>query len=1220
MAATLSVNPFAAQQYVPQGITSSGADIDLLAQYFGPPTQKVKPDQYQGRPVTHWTLPEYYKKRHLHLKELVEGLVYERNPWTTGRALPWYYNEDITVTMDIWTLKHGMIEQLPHEGIPKLLEASKSSWQDAQMRFGIAVEFEGDFYRTPEGHTQFLRSMTGIQKFVQERANNGVLQSLLSSNTYKKMWTQLYGESRISWVTLFDEIVEQTGILHHYRNGWKSLKILTQQHKDAMQLSTTPVKPDLLIIPPGMGIFLRYGANKTMKMYAMSQEGKLLIRDGPNAWVFDGTGEIDVVEAQDYGVHESDMPAQHLKRRKIIGQHFPMYVWFRNKENISAYNNEWRNIFILDLKGEQWKKITFQDAFLRCQIFDEETGYYKNELLDYIKSNKGDWSPYSAQREQELSLRKDGISPDESSKLPFFLASDVDGRGNYEALTHFGQAEQRTIHLNDFKHMAQTLIAQFAMGREESFTETVFNMYKLIHKIENTGNADELFNHFLAVIGQINAATSVELAKVNGSFDAGKFPLMTGFNNGPGLRSLANAGNGEAANAVEFLTRLQGFLTRTLPRCEMNDKKNIEPWFDQEDTISLLYSLVGMDRVPLFVNLSYAGGSGVTAAVRGDVLNIGQVPEFAQLITALGTASVDADHLRRFLNTFTESLPKSADQFQFVRVIIQLKKEYDERDPKKNPDDAKNYLRSLIDDLYYGMLASQAGPKDDEKIDNKTQKELEDHKKKSKAFILRASKVQIDENRYKPPSKTPLLTGNENWVLTPLTSTPALVRALRDELGTADFPKLWALVRPADPTTGYKKPIDPTIPISLERLTDFANIKSMHDVMTNPGIKSANTLKVTQKMQTQIRGLDFGAQNNSFSRTEEQFRSSASRYDENTEMSNILTGFAKKFSKVGESMSESRKQSLTPFTLTTEQQSRAANMDSPDIERPGFTRNWHDSNIKISHPLTRIFVQCVLTTRCDHINDWMHLIENHIHVPINILIWRPVMKFHFYTVILMKSGLDTGATMHGHSNFMLSGDGITKKWLGNYSLYMGPMVWNSNNVHLIEDVGCGGYEDGADGDWMKDPKETLAHASEYAPQAERGSLIPTMVPITETYPSTNMCIAGKLSLPCFDSRLDKPNVNTWSTSPYYASILGLDHVVSNVRQEILNYYRMSHHFTGNTRPGSYWTYNTITSEYSVFHEGNGHMKGGENPESASIWKRGGGLFASPSEIKTPHLI
>jgi hypothetical protein len=115
-----------------------------------------------------------------------------------------------------------------------------------------------------------------------------------------------------------------------------------------------------------------------------------------------------------------------------------------------------------------------------------------------------------------------------------------------------------------------------------------------------------------------------------------------------------------------------------------------------------------------------------------------------------------------------------------------------------------------------------------------------------------------------------------------------------------------------------------------------------------------------------------------------------------------------------------------------------------------------------------------------------------------------------------------------------------------------------------------------------------------------------------------MNIAGKLRIPQFNARFDKPLVNTYSTSDYYVRLWGLEKYVSEVKGEITVFSKRGENFSGNTREARHWTYDPNSRTYAVEHKGNNHLKTGECPEAAPVWKGSGGIF--PEKAKRPVLI
>jgi hypothetical protein len=62
--------------------------------------------------------------------------------------------------------------------------------------------------------------------------------------------------------------------------------------------------------------------------------------------------------------------------------------------------------------------------------------------------------------------------------------------------------------------------------------------------------------------------------------------------------------------------------------------------------------------------------------------------------------------------------------------------------------------------------------------------------------------------------------------------------------------------------------------------------------------------------------------------------------------------------------------------------------------------------------------------------------------------------------VLMKGGLDTGFTAHGHHDFMLTDDVIHKVHIGHYTFYHKSIVKQSKNIILAEDIFAHSYVSG----------------------------------------------------------------------------------------------------------------------------------------------------------------
>ena len=104
---------------------------------------------------------------------------------------------------------------------------------------------------------------------------------------------------------------------------------------------------------------------------------------------------------------------------------------------------------------------------------------------------------------------------------------------------------------------------------------------------------------------------------------------------------------------------------------------------------------------------------------------------------------------------------------------------------------------------------------------------------------------------------------------------------------------------------------------------------------------------------------------------------------------------------------------------------------------------------------------------------------------VGILVFRPFQTYNMSSAILMKSGLETGFTAHGHHDFMLTDDVIHKCHIGHYTMYHKSIVKQPKNVHIVEDVFATGYVGGEGAEFFS-PKNTDAETNDgLTEQAQR---------------------------------------------------------------------------------------------------------------------------------------
>lgn len=77
-----------------------------------------------------------------------------------------------------------------------------------------------------------------------------------------------------------------------------------------------------------------------------------------------------------------------------------------------------------------------------------------------------------------------------------------------------------------------------------------------------------------------------------------------------------------------------------------------------------------------------------------------------------------------------------------------------------------------------------------------------------------------------------------------------------------------------------------------------------------------------------------------------------------------------------------------------------------------------------------------------------------------VLLLRPFETYNMASGILMKGGLSTGFTAHGHHDFMLTDDVIHKVHIGHYTFYHKSIVKSPKNLIIAEDIFSHSYVQG----------------------------------------------------------------------------------------------------------------------------------------------------------------
>lgn len=112
-----------------------------------------------------------------------------------------------------------------------------------------------------------------------------------------------------------------------------------------------------------------------------------------------------------------------------------------------------------------------------------------------------------------------------------------------------------------------------------------------------------------------------------------------------------------------------------------------------------------------------------------------------------------------------------------------------------------------------------------------------------------------------------------------------------------------------------------------------------------------------------------------------------------------------------------------------------------------------------------------------------------------VLLLRPFQTYNMASAVLMKGGIDTGFTAHGHHDFMLTDDVIHKVHIGHYTFYHKSIIKQPKNVILAEDIFAHSYVQGEGAEMFDaDPEHAHSFQQQIAQDRFTRDIIPIWIP------------------------------------------------------------------------------------------------------------------------------
>jgi hypothetical protein len=159
-----------------------------------------------------------------------------------------------------------------------------------------------------------------------------------------------------------------------------------------------------------------------------------------------------------------------------------------------------------------------------------------------------------------------------------------------------------------------------------------------------------------------------------------------------------------------------------------------------------------------------------------------------------------------------------------------------------------------------------------------------------------------------------------------------------------------------------------------------------------------------------------------------------------------------------------------------------------------------------------------------------------------VLLLRPFQTYNMASAILMKGGLDTGFTAHGHHDFMLTDDVIHKVHIGHYTFYHKSIVKQPKNLIIAEDIFAHSYVQGEGTGIFEAGDDDNSFLGQLGSDSFNRDIIAIWIP-EQTYKLANpLDITGRYNPQTLDmnnSTIDN-STDHYPNAQLYAQALGFD--------------------------------------------------------------------------------
>lgn len=1037
--------------------TLSGEQQSML--FFGLPQSHAPQDPFSNYPVADRTLPFSWRDAATKInKVLIREITAEQTFFTGIAPLKPFNGTRVTIT-ELKFDDHTLID-MPEKGAPVMTTHRFQSQTKYLKRKGRGFQMEKTFAMTPEGMQFYAYNIKQISHAVWNYLAISFFYAMLNACPQPANFYEVFGipSNKRTLVRLFEKECSLWGILQKRKHGFIQME---QMGKDVFNIRGIQMKPNALIIPSGT---FKYLSLNRPEAFEHSETGGNPAKDIGTLNNVARFGDTEYHQAIYYPV-EQELTEDPLNRERMCGE---LYLMDDIGKHLppAQYTSANRQVTILDCEYDKKHDIGFLDALRHTGLFkddgslSDEIGkrfffrwanpeqYFKHVNLDYTRfityahAKKAAAAPLPVARPaaKAFELRDQGAPPDaahtgEEALLGLYRAS-LPRRAALEqftdALVVFDTAllaladdgdQLNGIYKRDEAKFADfgTAAVSFRTAVENGITNGVSlaDDYAVFKAGFNTPKKrQDIFGPLIAQQPLISQCSDPTIIQQLHQFWDLVGPYATAFMRNPALKITATVDNVEA---TLFIREGRQVRVRTAGRGEGSD----EPTSAMTDIPAAYYNdwvITGLnndslaDMVDNYLNKNTRGGEGAIAQMLAEVA--GHAPESddtKKLLRSIEDGSknpVPASEVKRVLN---EGIKQSLLLRLRLNTILG-RKVFDTTGSfnfgGRFASPAARRTGGGLDHRLAPLAATHDGTglKGDRTWDQKHFREAFEWEKNQYPYL----------SLFATGFATNLLANAEaaHGTLTANVSVQAAIRRL-----TTEKKKLKILN-------------------SLFQYTDFLE----KDRVTERSAEAKDFIQAAHL----VAGMLVRAAGQALY----DLRTSLVN-DGGGEVGEALKDYMDAVNAANEAGAKVETKYAEVRAIATAIGTKAAGAVGPAAPAAADYRN-----------VETILASGVADLSGMSWNDFtfglmQSFYDNHWPIPINILLARPHASWEMGSAILTIKGPGTAGTYFGKADLEISGDGVRKMRMANFTCYCGVVVEEPSNVAVLHNISCNDYCGGA---------------------------------------------------------------------------------------------------------------------------------------------------------------